>query len=127
MEGMMDGDLSVVDHGGNDGRRPMVSSRGDSLQVAHPVVSLLMAEHFEGPSLLTSAVSVIQCVVDVQIEQTVSLAVSTIKLHVDIDALALGVAEDSLHVINSDAQFSSLGSVLGILVLDTDVNTIQIE
>ena len=105
----------------------MVRSSGHSLQVAHPVVSLFMAKHFEGSLLFTSAVSVIQFVVDVQIEQTVSFAVSTIKLHVDIDAFAPCAAEDSLHVINSDAQFSSLGSVGRILVLDTDVNTIQIE
>ena len=71
--------------------------------------------------------SVLQMIVDVQIEQAVSLADSTIQLHVDIDALAPGAGEDGLHVINNDLQFSSFGSVGGILVLDTDVNTIQIE
>ena len=68
-----------------------------------------------------------QLVVDVQVEQTVSLADSAIKFEVDIDALAPGAGEDSFHVINNDAQFSSLGSVGRILVLDTDVNTKQIE
>merc|ERR1712165_6266 len=116
-------DLSVVDHGGNDGGRSVGSWSGHGLQVADPVVSFLVTEQFEGPLLHTVVIGMGQMVLDVQVEQAVSLADSSIKFQVDIDALAPGTREDSLHVINNDAQFSSLGFVGGILVLDTDVNS----
>merc|ERR1711874_463756 len=105
----------------------LVFSPSTSPLICSPVVSFLVTEHFEGPLLHTVVIGVHQMVIDVQVEQTVSLAVSTIEFDGDIDALASGHGEDSFHVLNSDAQLSSLHSVGGILVLETDVNTKQIE
>jgi len=100
-----------------------------SLQVADPVVSFLMMEHVEASLLHTTAYSVLHIIVNVQIEQAVSFADSTIKLEKDLDLPNPGVAEVVLHVINNDAQFSSLGLVCRILVLDINPTTIisQVE
>ena len=72
-------------------------------------------------------ISVHQVVLDVKIEQTVSLANSAVKLYIDIKALDPGAAEESSRVIDNDAQFSSLGPVVRIQVLDTDFSTKQFK
>merc|ERR1719147_120901 len=81
----------------------------------------------ESSGLVTISITVLQQILQVEVEDSVGLAGTAIKVEVDIDPLAVSPGEESLHVVNSHAQLSSLHPVGGILVLETNVDTEHVE
>merc|ERR1719429_13704 len=115
----------VGDGGGDDGSSDVVGGLG--LQDAGPHVTIVASGCGQGASLITITISMGQLVVNVEIKETVCVAVSTIEVNVDLDGLAVCPGEECLHVSHIDAVVSSLGSVCWVNVLDTNVNTQQVD
>ena len=103
-------ELQVGESGGQDGGTSQGSS-GLSLQLAGPEVAILLAVSGQSSSLVTIAISVGQLVVEVQVKESVILAVATIKLKINGNGLAVGEGDQPLHVSDGEVDIKTLGSV----------------
>merc|ERR1719357_2224448 len=96
------------------------STLGDDFDNSVPLVATLGSDNLELSNLL---VLVVQLIVDSHLKEPISGANSSIKVERNLDLLRSGIGNQSLQVVNGQIKLASLQLVVGVLVVNTNLNT----